>query len=58
MEPDVLELALGHIEDKLRISHKHVAATFVGGHFLVFAVFKFSQRFRVVAFNPAGFIHL
>ncbi len=57
MEFNFFEFALGHVENKLRIGHKHIAATFVGSHFLMFPVLEFGQCFRIVAFNPAGFIH-
>ena len=57
MKLDLFELILSHVEDKLRIGHKYVAATFIGSHFLVLAVLEFDQRFWVVALNPAGFVH-
>ena len=58
MKFDVFKFALSHIKNELRIGHKYVATTFVGSHFLVLAILEFRQRFRVVALNPAGFVHL
>ena len=41
MEFDVFEFTLGHVENKLRIGHKYIAASLIGGHLLVLPVPEF-----------------
>ena len=41
MKFNLFEFALSHVENELRISHKHIAASFINCHLLMFPVFEF-----------------
>ena len=58
MEGDMFVILLRHRKDIGTIRHKHVTAVFIGSHILCFAFFEGVQLCSIVAFNPAGFVHL